>query len=146
MTSTTIAEFSESPGAHCDNQAPAAQVLRPRCFFIATTLEDNPVPHHFMALSKRLVARGHRVVLLTPHRKLELEDHAGNPVVSNANYAALIAGGGIKYHVNNRWDLALSMVWSPENTKEKQPVNSFWSGGFSYKILPLEERENHLDL
>ena len=51
------------------------------------------------------------------------EDHAGNPVVSNANYAALIAGGGIKYHVNNRWDLALSMVWSPENTKEKQPAN-----------------------
>ena len=29
------------------------------------------------------------------------EDYSGNPVVSNANYAALITGGGIKYHLNS---------------------------------------------
>lgn len=69
------------------------------------------------------------------------EDHEGNPVVSNANYAAFIASGGIKYHVNERWDLQLSTVWSPENKAEKQPVNMFYSGGFSYKILPLPEEK-----
>ena len=67
------------------------------------------------------------------------EDYSGNPVVSNANYTSIILGGGLKYHVNSRWGLQLSTVWSPENTEEKQPVNTFFSGGFSYKIIPLSQ-------
>ncbi|MGA7990076.1 MAG: glycosyltransferase family 4 protein [Thermoanaerobaculia bacterium] len=51
------------------------------CFFIGTTLADNPVPHHFEALSRELVRRGHRVVLITPHRKTELVDAISNPAV-----------------------------------------------------------------
>ena len=52
-----------------------------RCFFIGVTLDENPVAYHFSALAKRLVARGHRVVILTPHRKVALEDHDGNPAI-----------------------------------------------------------------
>jgi glycosyltransferase involved in cell wall biosynthesis len=55
--------------------------MKPRCFFIGATLEDNPVSYHFMALAKKLASRGHRVVFLTPHRKVELENHAANPAI-----------------------------------------------------------------
>jgi glycosyltransferase involved in cell wall biosynthesis len=55
--------------------------MKPRCFFIGATLEDNPVSFHFMALAKKLASRGHRVVFLTPHRKLELENHDANPAI-----------------------------------------------------------------
>lgn len=49
--------------------------------FIGTTLEDNPVAEHFIALGQELAQRGHRVVLLTPHRKTELERHQDNPAI-----------------------------------------------------------------
>ena len=51
------------------------------CFFIGTTLADNPVPHHFQALARDLVRRGHRVVLITPHRKTDLVDPDSNPAI-----------------------------------------------------------------
>jgi glycosyltransferase involved in cell wall biosynthesis len=50
-----------------------------RCFFIGVALRDNPVAYHFSALARQLAARGHNVVLITPHRMLELENHQGNP-------------------------------------------------------------------
>lgn len=52
-----------------------------RCYFIGTTLADNPVPHQFVALANDLVRRGHQVVILAPHRKVELENHNGNPAI-----------------------------------------------------------------
>ncbi len=52
-----------------------------RCFFIGTTLADNPVPQHFTALANELVRRGHRVVILAPHRVVELENHTSNPAI-----------------------------------------------------------------
>jgi glycosyltransferase involved in cell wall biosynthesis len=55
--------------------------MKARCFFIGTTLADNPVPHHFVALANELVRRGHRAVLLAPHRRVELENHTGNPAI-----------------------------------------------------------------
>ena len=55
--------------------------MKSQCYFIGTSLGDNPVPDHFMALAKELVRRGHRVVILAPHRRLELENHRGNPAI-----------------------------------------------------------------
>jgi len=55
--------------------------MKPRGYFIGTTLADNPVPHHFVALAGELVARGHRVVILAPHRRVELAQPAGNPAI-----------------------------------------------------------------
>lgn len=55
--------------------------MNPHCFFIGTTLGNNPVPHHFVALSNELVHRGHRVVILAPHRKSELENDKSNPAI-----------------------------------------------------------------
>ncbi len=55
--------------------------MKPHCYFIGTTLGDNPVPHHFVALARELARRGHRVVLLAPHRRVDLQDPMGNPAV-----------------------------------------------------------------
>jgi len=65
------------------------------------------------------------------------EDEQGNPVISNANYASFLFGGGIRYNINSNWGLLLSGVYSPENTNVKQPSTTFISGGFRYKLLPL---------
>lgn len=55
--------------------------LRRRCFFIGITLNETPLAFHFSALARTLISRGHRVVILTPHRKVELENHQGNPAI-----------------------------------------------------------------
>ncbi|EEF63169.1 glycosyltransferase family 4 protein [Pedosphaera parvula] len=55
--------------------------MKSHCYFIGTTLADNPVPHHFVALANELVRRGEQVVILAPHRRLDLEDHTANPAI-----------------------------------------------------------------
>lgn len=55
--------------------------MNTRCYFIGTTLGDNPVPHQFVALAEELVSRGHRVVILAPHCRTDLENHSGNPAI-----------------------------------------------------------------
>jgi opacity protein-like surface antigen len=68
-------------------------------------------------------------------------DQNGNPVVKNANYSSILAGGGIKYSINQKWKLMLGMTYSPENKAEKQPPVSFYSAGFEFTILPLSEEK-----
>jgi hypothetical protein len=65
----------------------------------------------------------------------------GSPVTGNANYPSFLLGGGMKYYINKNWALILSMVWTPENRKAKQPARSFYSTGFSYKLLPLSQEK-----
>jgi len=69
------------------------------------------------------------------------EDQLGNPVIGDANYATFLFGGGIRYNINDNWGLQLSAVYSPENSKVKQPSTTFISGGFRYKLLPLSEEK-----
>lgn len=64
-------------------------------------------------------------------------DIDNKPVVKNANYGTGLFGGAIQYHLNKKWDLQLSTVWSPENRKAKQPHTLFISGGFNYHLPPL---------
>lgn len=51
------------------------------CFFIGTTLGDNPVPHHFVALGDELIRRGHEVVFIAPHRRTDLETRGDNRTI-----------------------------------------------------------------
>lgn len=61
-------------------------------------------------------------------------------VVSNASYATCLLGGSLKYHLNKKWDLQLSGVWSPKNAKEKQPQTTFFAAGFNYYMRPLSQQ------
>lgn len=55
--------------------------MESRAFIIGTTLADNPVPRHFVGLAQTLCDRGHRVVVIAPHRKVELESPEANPAI-----------------------------------------------------------------
>ena len=59
------------------------------------------------------------------------------PVVKDANYASLLTGAGLQYHLNNKWDLVMNMAWSPAHQKVKQPHTIFFSGGFNFHMNPL---------
>jgi hypothetical protein len=58
------------------------------------------------------------------------------PVVDDANYATILAGAGLQYHLTNKWDLQAHAVWSPENKKSNQPATFFYSAGFNYRMAP----------
>lgn len=61
------------------------------------------------------------------------------PVVKGAVYGTLLTGGALQYHLNKKWDLQLSAVWSPAHAKEKQPQTLFCSAGFNYYMRPLSK-------
>ena len=55
--------------------------MTPQTIFIGTTLADNPVPHHFVALARELATRGHRVVLIAPLQRVDLVNPDSNPAI-----------------------------------------------------------------
>lgn len=63
----------------------------------------------------------------------------GTPLVTDANYAALLLGGGIKYHVNDHWGLNVGAIYSPEKKSVAQPAISLVTAGISYKIGAVGE-------
>lgn len=71
----------------------------------------------------------------------------GAPVVRDAEYATLLIGAGVAYHLTSNWDLTAGATMSPGSRADAQPATSFVSGGFSYTMRPLsvEEVEKNSD-
>ena len=68
--------------------------------------------------------------------------HSGNEMpVTDATMASVLVGGGLKFHLNRKFDLQVSGIWSPANSKKKQPATSFIAGGFTYNMNPLSEEK-----
>jgi len=65
----------------------------------------------------------------------------GETVISNANYATFLFGGGLKYAINKSMALQLSTAYSPAQASEKQPSTSFVAAGFSYKLQKVSEKK-----
>ncbi len=63
------------------------------------------------------------------------------PVVKHANYATLLTGGAIQYHLNKKWDLQVSTAWSPAHKKQQQPHTIFYGAGFNYYLRPLSKEK-----
>ena len=61
------------------------------------------------------------------------------PVVKDANFATVLAGGGLQYRMNNKWDFLLNATYAPAQSKTKQPSTLFIGGGFSYNMHALPE-------
>jgi hypothetical protein len=61
----------------------------------------------------------------------------GAPVVRDANYGSMLAGGGLEYHVDSRWDLTAGALYSPGRPQVEQPHMVFVSGGIRYTMRPL---------
>jgi len=64
----------------------------------------------------------------------------GNTVVAEANYSSVLLGGGVKFRPNKKWDLLLSAVYSPPDSKTRQPHTLYVGAGFNYtmRTLPAE--------
>jgi glycosyltransferase involved in cell wall biosynthesis len=52
-----------------------------QCFFIGTSWKGGPSAVHFRVLARKLIERGHRVVLFVDGQRHDVEDHTGNPAV-----------------------------------------------------------------
>jgi len=61
--------------------------------------------------------------------------------IKNANYGTILTGAGLQYRLNNKWQLMLTSVYSPDNSKAKQPHTIFYSGGFMYTLRALPEEK-----
>ena len=59
------------------------------------------------------------------------------PVVRDASYGTLIAGGGLQFKLNNKWDFLLSANYIPGKEKFRQPHTVYYSVGFKYNMRPL---------
>lgn len=57
--------------------------------------------------------------------------------VKDANFASLLLGAGMEYHLNKNWDLMVSTARTPAHKKTEQPATVFFSAGFNYTIRRL---------
>jgi len=63
------------------------------------------------------------------------------PVVKNASYGTVFLGGGLEYHLNNKWDFLLSTSYAPSNSNFNQPHTFFHAAGFRYNMRPLSKEK-----
>ena len=61
--------------------------------------------------------------------------------VKDAGYSTGFFETGLRYHVNHKWDLLVSVSYSPAQGKDKQPATYFYSAGFTYNMRPLPEKK-----
>lgn len=86
------------------------------------------------AQRKRFSAYGEAGLGIVTRNGFDIDDV---PVVKDASYATVLAGGGVQYHLNRKWKLNLSATYAPGRDKLQQPHTLFISGGFSYDMQPL---------
>jgi opacity protein-like surface antigen len=85
-------------------------------------------------INRRISAYGEAGIGLTSRSGFEF---GTQPVVRDAHFANLLLGGGIEYHVNRKWDLLGSTLYSQGNSEQNQPGTLFTSGGFRYTMREL---------
>jgi len=59
------------------------------------------------------------------------------PVVTDAHYASVLAGGGIEYRLTAAWDVTGGVTLSPGRAALSQPRTLFSSAGVRYTMRPL---------
>ncbi|MCF8453838.1 MAG: acyloxyacyl hydrolase [Pedobacter sp.] len=68
-------------------------------------------------------------------------DSLNRPVVKDANYATFLFGAGLKYKLDEKWNLQLITNYSPASNQRNQPYTSFVGTGFAYTFAPYNERQ-----
>jgi len=89
-----------------------------------------------LPLNKDFSLNGEAGFALVTRRGIEMDQ---NKLIEDATYASVSVGGGIGYHLNEKWELLVHASFSPSNNEEKQPATSFYSAGFKYKLRKLPE-------
>lgn len=70
------------------------------------------------------------------------ETPEGTPLVANAQYAAVLLGGGVHYRLSDHWGWTVSALYSPKGNSVAQPATSVVSTGLSYNLLPDPAAQN----
>lgn len=60
-------------------------------------------------------------------------------VMKPANYASYLLSGGLKYQINEKFDLMFHCAYTPANEKANHPYTIFFAPGFQYNMKPLPE-------
>jgi len=71
------------------------------------------------------------------------EDNQGNTVVTDANYATILLGGGLVYNVNKKFGIAVAANYSPASKKHNQPYTSYIGTGIHYRFCPIKKEDLH---
>ena len=85
-------------------------------------------------VARRWSAYGEAGVGFTSRTGFSLGD---TPVITDAHYASVLAGGGVEYRLTSSWDLTGGVTFSPGRDAVNQPHTLFSSGGFRYTVRPL---------
>src|SRR6266498_2578433 len=87
---------------------------------------------------KKFLVYGEGGISLITRRGFKINDET---VIKNANYGTILTGAGVQYRLNDKWQLMLNTVYSPKNSKTKQPHTIFYSGAFVYTMRPLSKEK-----
>jgi len=87
---------------------------------------------------KKLSLYGEAGITLITRHGFEIDN---KPVKKNANYGTVLLGIGLQYKLHQNWQLLLNAVYSPANSKEKQPHTIFYAAGFMYTMRTLSEEK-----
>lgn len=63
------------------------------------------------------------------------------PVIKDANFATILSGVGLEYHLNNKWNLLAGATYAPSKASARQPHILFLSGGFRYNMNRLSDEK-----
>jgi len=65
----------------------------------------------------------------------------GVPAVTDASFATVLLGAGVKYRLTRSWDLGATFSFTPEKPSVQQPHTGLLSGGFTYNMRPYSNAE-----
>jgi len=87
-----------------------------------------------VAVSPKVSVYGEGGLAITSRRGFVINDR---PVVADAHYLGLTLGGGVQYHINNRWDVVGSFSVVPGRESVHQPTTIAATTGIRYNVRTL---------
>jgi hypothetical protein len=87
-----------------------------------------------LPIGDRVAVYGDAGLGLTSRRGFTIGDAT---VVRDSQYAAMVVGAGVEYHVNPAWDVVAGVTRIPANREDNQPRAVLLTGGIRYNLRPL---------
>jgi len=94
-----------------------------------------------LPLSKKLTVFAESGLSVVTRSGFQENDNPSVDIITNTGYASIQLGTGLKYHVNDKWDLQYSMNFTPGKEKNKQPYTIFNGLGFAFTMGKLPEEK-----
>jgi hypothetical protein len=82
-------------------------------------------------VAKKLYVSGSGGVAVISRRGFSIN---GQQAIKEANYGTWVAGAGLEYKLNSKWDLLATANYFPAAESKKQPYTLYGSAGFRYNM------------